>query len=83
MEFPFDVISEDEYARQRASYAPLTESLRGLIDAGIHTAVDDAHRPGGLGHLEAATALLSRSNGSRRRRCGTPTAGSRWRGRIP
>ncbi|WP_370375177.1 PaaI family thioesterase [Mycolicibacterium sp. CR10] len=60
VEFPFDVISEDEYARQRASYGPLTESLRGLIDAGIHTAVDDATVQEALGHLEAATALLSR-----------------------
>ena len=28
--------------RQRASYEPLTDALRRLIDAGIHTAVDDA-----------------------------------------
>lgn len=41
MDFGFDVISAEEYDRQRALYGPLTESLRRLIDAGLHTEVDE------------------------------------------
>jgi hypothetical protein len=40
MDFGFEVISAQEYERQRALYGPLTESLRKLIDAGLRT---DAH----------------------------------------
>ena len=58
MDFAFDVISAQEYARQRASYEPLTDALRKLIDVGIHTAVDEATALQALGHLEAAAALL-------------------------
>lgn len=58
MEFAFDVISAEDYARERASYEPLTDALRSLIDVGIHTAVDDATVQEALGHLEAATRLL-------------------------
>lgn len=58
MEFAFDVISPEEYARQRASYEPLTDALRRLIDVGIRTAVDGATAREALEHLEAATALL-------------------------
>jgi len=60
VEFPFDVINAEEYARQRASYEPLTDALRRLIDAGIHTAVDEATVREALGHLEAAAELLER-----------------------
>ena len=60
MEFPFDVISAEEYARQRASYGPLTDALRRLIDSGIHTAVDEDTVREALGHLAAATELLER-----------------------
>ena len=41
MDFGFDVISAEEYERQRALYGPLTESMRRLIDAGIRTEVDE------------------------------------------
>jgi acyl-coenzyme A thioesterase PaaI-like protein len=58
VDFSFDVISAEDYARQRASYAPLTDALRRLIDAGIHTAVDEATVQQALGHLSAATELL-------------------------
>lgn len=58
MEFKFDVISAGDYASQRASYVPLTDALRKLIDVGIHTAVDDATVKEAMGHLEAATRLL-------------------------
>ena len=60
MSFPFDVISGEEYDRQRASYDPLTDALRRLIDVGIHTAVDDGTVQEALRHLEAATELLER-----------------------
>ena len=60
MEFSFDVISAEEYARQRANYEPLTDALRGLIDVGMHTAVDEATVQDALGHLAAATELLAR-----------------------
>ena len=60
MDFPFDVISAEEYARQRASYGPLTDALRRLIDSGIHTAVDEDTVREALGHLAAATELLER-----------------------
>ncbi len=42
MDFGFDVISAEEYERQRALYGPLTEAMRKLIAAGIHTEVDEA-----------------------------------------
>ena len=60
MEFTFDIINAEDYARQRASYEPLTDALRRLIDAGIHTAVDQDAVRAALGHLEAATELLER-----------------------
>ncbi|MCV7281452.1 PaaI family thioesterase [Mycolicibacterium flavescens] len=40
MDFGVDVISEDEYRRQRALYGPLTESVRRLINASLNTVVD-------------------------------------------
>ncbi len=58
MDFAFDVLSAEEYDRQQASYAPLTDVLRKLIDVGIHTAVDDVTVREALEHLEAAAALL-------------------------
>lgn len=42
MDFGFDVISSEEYERQRALYGPLTEALRRLIAAGIHTEIEEA-----------------------------------------
>ncbi|GJF09362.1 thioesterase [Mycolicibacterium cyprinidarum] len=60
MEFSFDVISAEEYTRQRSSYEPLTDALRRLIDVGIHTAVDETTVQEALGHLTAATELLER-----------------------
>ncbi|HZN80448.1 MAG TPA: PaaI family thioesterase, partial [Mycobacterium sp.] len=36
MDFGFDVISAEEYDRQRVLYEPLTAAIRRLIDAGIH-----------------------------------------------
>ena len=41
MDFGFEVISAEEYDRQRVLYEPLTAAIRRLIDAGIHTDVDE------------------------------------------
>ena len=64
MDSGFDVISAQEYARQRASYEPLTNAVRKLIDVGIHTAVDEVTVQEALGHLAAATELLEREQRS-------------------
>ena len=59
MDFGFDVIGEDEYQRQRALYGPLTESLRKLIDAALHTEVDERTVSDAKGKIEALTELLA------------------------
>ncbi|MGV0791088.1 PaaI family thioesterase [Mycolicibacterium sp. XJ1819] len=66
MDFGFETISEQEYERQRALYTPLTDAVRRLIDAAIHTdaaaeTVRDAQR-----RIEAVTELLERERGSER-----------------
>ncbi len=58
MDFGFDVISEEEYQRQRALYGPLTESLRKLIDAALHTEVDERTVSDAKDRIEALTELL-------------------------
>jgi len=58
MDFGFDVISEEEYQRQRALYGPLTESLRKLIDAALHTEVDERTVRDAKGRIEALSELL-------------------------
>jgi acyl-coenzyme A thioesterase PaaI-like protein len=63
MDFGFEVISEDEYQRQRALYGPLTESLRRLIEAALHTEADERTVGDANGKIEALTELL----GSERR----------------
>src|SRR5579859_5090421 len=60
MDFGFDVISADEYERQRGLYGPLTEALRKLITAAIHTEVDEDTVREAQSAVEAATALLER-----------------------
>ncbi len=58
MDFGFDVISEEEYQRQRALYGPLTESLRRLIEAALHTEVDEDTVSDAKDRIEALTELL-------------------------
>ena len=58
MDFGFDVISAEEYDRQRTLYEPLTAAIRRLIDAGIHTAVDEATAREAQAAIEAVTAKL-------------------------
>ena len=43
------MISAEEYDRQRVLYEPLTAAIRKLIDAGIHTDIDEATAPRGAG----------------------------------
>lgn len=60
MDFGFDLISVDEYERQRDLYGPLTDALRRLIDAGIRTAVDEDTVREAQAAIEAVTAALER-----------------------
>jgi acyl-coenzyme A thioesterase PaaI-like protein len=58
MDFGFDVISAEEYERQRVLYEPLTDAIRKLIGAGIHTDVDEATAREAQIAVEAVTAML-------------------------
>jgi acyl-coenzyme A thioesterase PaaI-like protein len=60
MDFGFDVISADEYERQRALYGPLTDALRRLIAAGIHTEVDEDTVREAQATIESVTEVLER-----------------------
>jgi acyl-coenzyme A thioesterase PaaI-like protein len=60
MDFGFDVISAQEYERQRELYGPLTEAVRKLIAAGIHTEVDEDTVREAQSAIEAATEMLER-----------------------
>ena len=59
MDFGFDVISADEYERQRKLYQPLTAAIRSLIDAGIHTDVDEEIAREAQAAIEAVTEKLA------------------------
>jgi acyl-coenzyme A thioesterase PaaI-like protein len=60
MDFGFGVISAEEYERQRALYGPLTESVRRLIDAGLHTEVDEETVREAKEKIEAVTEMLEK-----------------------
>ena len=60
MDFGFDVISAAEYDRQRVLYEPLTAAIRKLIDAGIHTDIDEATAREAQAAVEMVTAMLQR-----------------------
>jgi acyl-coenzyme A thioesterase PaaI-like protein len=60
MDFGFDVISAEEYERQRELYGPLTDAVRKLIGAGIHTEVDEDTVREAQSAIEAATEMLER-----------------------
>jgi acyl-coenzyme A thioesterase PaaI-like protein len=59
MDFGSDVISAQEYERQRVLYEPLTKAIRELIDAGIHTDVDERTARDAQAAIEAVTAMLA------------------------
>lgn len=58
MDFGVEVIGAQEYERQRVLYEPLTDAIRKLIDAGIHTGVDEATARDAQAAIEAVTAML-------------------------
>jgi acyl-coenzyme A thioesterase PaaI-like protein len=58
MDFPFDLISAEDYERKRAVHGPLTQAVRELIDASIRTDVDDATVREAQAAIEAVTATL-------------------------
>jgi acyl-coenzyme A thioesterase PaaI-like protein len=58
-DFPFDVITDEEYRRQRALYEPFTEAVRRLIDAGIRTGVDAGTIAEAQATIEAVTEQLA------------------------
>jgi acyl-coenzyme A thioesterase PaaI-like protein len=60
MDFGLDLITAEEYERQRALYGPLTDAMRKLIGAGIRTEVDEDTVREAQAAIEAATALLER-----------------------
>lgn len=59
MDFGFDVITDEEYERQRTLYGPLTEAVRTLIDASLHTEVDEATARDAQARIEAVAELLN------------------------
>ncbi|TPG32528.1 PaaI family thioesterase [Mycolicibacterium hodleri] len=58
MDFPFDLISDEEYERQRTLHEPLTQAVRELIDAGIRTDLDEAGVREARAAIEAVTERL-------------------------
>ncbi|WP_232375459.1 PaaI family thioesterase [Mycolicibacterium baixiangningiae] len=58
-EWPFDVVSGDEYARLAALYEPLTQAIRDLVDAGLRTGVDDATIAAARASVESVTQTLN------------------------
>ncbi len=61
MDFPFEVISAEEYERMRALYGPLTDALRKLIAAGIRTEADEETVREAKAAIETATGMLERT----------------------
>jgi acyl-coenzyme A thioesterase PaaI-like protein len=60
-DFPFDVISAEEYDRLRDMHEPLTQSLRRLIEAGIRTGVDAETIHDARAAIDAIAETLERS----------------------
>lgn len=58
MDFSFELISGEEYDRQRTLYEPLAEAMRKLIEAGVRTDADEACVRDALASIEAATEML-------------------------
>ncbi|KUI03377.1 thioesterase [Mycolicibacterium acapulense] len=58
MDFGFDVITDEEYERQRALYGPLTEAVRRLICASLHTEIDETAVADAQAKIEAVTRIL-------------------------
>ncbi|KUI37751.1 thioesterase [Mycobacterium sp. IS-1590] len=61
MDFGFEVITDEEYERQRALYGPLTEAVRRLIYASLHTEIDETVVSEAQAKIEAVTQILESS----------------------
>ena len=57
--------------------------MRKLIDAGLHTEVDEDTVRDAKDRIEAVTEMLERKQRTRRRRCDMRAPGGQWRGPIP
>ncbi|KKW65201.1 PaaI family thioesterase [Mycolicibacterium elephantis] len=60
MDFGYDIVTAEEYERQRSLYGPLTESLRRLIAAALHTDVDEDTVREAQASIDAVTEVLER-----------------------
>lgn len=58
MDFGFDVITDEEFERQRALYGPLTEAVRRLIYASLHTEIDADTVEEARAKIEAVAEIL-------------------------
>lgn len=58
MEATFEAMSQEELDRVTAAYAPLTEAVRGLIDAAVRTQADDKLVARARTAIEAVTESL-------------------------
>jgi acyl-coenzyme A thioesterase PaaI-like protein len=56
----FDVITAEEYERLHTVYEPLTQAMRGLIEAGIRTGVDADVIRDARAAIDSVTATLER-----------------------
>ena len=82
MDFSFETISAAEHDRLQALYAPLTEAVRRLIQAGIRTGADEETIREAQSAIEAV-AREARGHGRRRACRALPWTAARWCGGIP
>lgn len=68
MDFSFEEISAAEHERLKRVYAPLSESVRRLIKAGLRTSADDAAVREAQALVEAAVEKLSDTEGGHQAR---------------
>jgi acyl-coenzyme A thioesterase PaaI-like protein len=61
MDFAFTAVTAEEYERMCALYEPLTQSLRRLVAAGIHTGVDEQTIREARAAIDAVSETLERT----------------------
>jgi acyl-coenzyme A thioesterase PaaI-like protein len=61
MDFAFTAVTVEEYERMCELYAPLTQSLRRLVAAGIHTGVDEQTIREARAAIDAVSETLERT----------------------
>ncbi len=79
MDFSFEAISAAEHDRLQALYAPLTQAVRRLIEAGIRTGADEATIREAQTAIEAVAEKLG-GHGRTRACRALPWTGARWCG---